>query len=314
MNNKIELTGTWEQSSKNPALGAFILVFICGGLYFFIASIILQVYIYADVFSSGGTVLSGDMYYIDYIKVYIERYKLVSLGFTAVFQYLGFLVFPILIIKKWHTRQISAYFQYDHIHIPGIILSVAGVFFIMPLVDIISQFFFHLFPVFEKLSELSSPLFIAKNPGEMVFIVFVISITPAVCEEAIFRGYFQRTLQRKFPFPWHFIISGFVFALFHQQTLSLLALFLVGVYLGYIYYCFTSLYVSMAAHSVYNFIIIYLLNTKAAPAFLFTENGNYQPSIVFISLALFLLLLYFIYKIRQKSQVYNPDEETEPAL
>ncbi|MBN2440796.1 MAG: CPBP family intramembrane metalloprotease [Spirochaetales bacterium] len=306
--NNLTLSGTWEQSSRNPLVAAFILVFICGGLYFFIASLILQLYVTVDIITSHGSVFTGDMDYVDYIKEYISRYKIVSLSFTAVFQYLGFLVFPILVIKKWHTPQIKEYFHYDHLHLPGIILSVFGVLFIMPLVDIISNFFFNLFPVFEKLSELSTPLLQANNPGEMIFIVFVISITPAICEEAIFRGYFQRTLQRKLKFPWHFIISGFVFALFHQQTLSLVALFLVGIYLGYIYYCFSSIYVSMAAHSLYNFILIFFLNSKEKPGFLFTENGDYHVPVVLVSLVLFLLVIFFIYTFRMREP--EPSEDS----
>jgi len=258
-----------------------------------------------------GSVFSGDMNYIEYVKEYINRYKYVSLSLTAIFQYVGFLVFPILVIKKWHTSQISEYYQYNHLHVPGVILSVLGIFFIMPLVDIISRFFFYFFPVFEKLSELSQPLLTARNPFELIFIIFVISITPAICEEAIFRGYFQRTLQRKLKFPWHFIISGLVFALFHQRTLSLLALFLVGAYLGYIYYCFSSIYVSMAAHCVYNFILIFLLNTENPPSFLFTEQGYFSLPVVGVSLILFLFIIVFIYKnrkIKTEEEMVHPDE------
>jgi uncharacterized protein len=258
-----------------------------------------------DSIISGQFISPGDMSIIEYIKEYNRQYKDISLSLTAFFQYALFLVFPILIIKKWHTQQISEYFRYDHLHIPGILLSVLGVVFIIPAVFIISQFFFSFFPVFEKLSEISEPLLKTGSLAETLFVLFVISITPAVCEEAIFRGYFQRTLQRKIPFPWHFIISGFVFALFHQQPLSLLSLFLVGVYLGYIYYCYSSIYVSMAAHCIYNAIVIFIYNSENPPAFLFTGEGNFHPSVVFFSLVFFLLVVYLIYVTRMK----ETDEE-----
>lgn len=309
--NKIVLTGSWEKSSRNPLIGAFILVFICGGLYFFIASFILQVYVIIDSLISGNFSFSADMNLIDYIKEYYRQYKHVSLTLTAVFQYLMFLVFPVIIIKKWHTSQINEYFQYHHLHVTGILLSVLGVIFIIPIVFMISQFFYRLFPVFERLSEITEPLLTTKNPVEMLFTIFVISITPAVCEEAIFRGYFQRTLQRKLPFPWHFIISGFVFALFHQHPFSLLALFLVGTYLGFIYYCYSSIYVSMAAHCIYNLIVIIIYNTNTGPSLLFTENGDFHNLVILFSLILFLLLVFLIYMTRMKTideEMVYPDE------
>jgi membrane protease YdiL (CAAX protease family) len=152
----------------------------------------------------------------------------------------------------------------------------------------------------EKLSEISLPLFKAQHPHELIFIFFVLSVTPALCEEILFRGYFQRTLQRKLAFPWHFIVSGGIFALFHQQPLGLPALFLVGAFLGFIYYCSSSIYTSIAVHFLYNFLLILVLNLETPPSFLLTEDGHYHMPVVVISLILFALTAAGIYLSRSQ--------------
>ena len=76
VNNKILLSGTWEQSSKNPLLAAFILVFIVGGVYSFFGSLIVNVYIIIDAYVLHGlSGISGDMDFIELMKAYYMRYK-----------------------------------------------------------------------------------------------------------------------------------------------------------------------------------------------------------------------------------------------
>jgi membrane protease YdiL (CAAX protease family) len=300
MKRDIPLTGTWEREGKNPLIASFILIFVVGGLYSFIPSIIVNIYIGIDGALGGFRFTDDTLDFIELYKSFYHRYKYVILTLTSVFQYGFFFIIPILVIKKWHTTRIGAYVQSDHLHVPALILSLCGVIFIIPLVDSISRFFYYLFPVFEKLSEISLPLFKAQHPPELIFTFFVLSFTPALCEEVLFRGYFQRTLQRKLSFPWHFIISGGIFALFHQQPLGLPALFLIGAFLGFIYYCSASIYTSIAVHFLYNFIIILSVNLETLPAFLVTENGHYHIPIVIISFILFALVAIAIYLTRSK--------------
>ena len=68
----------------------------------------------------------------------------------------------------------------------------------------------------------------------------------------------------------------------------------------------------MAAHGIYNFILICLLNIKEIPAVLVTEKGYFRMQVIVVSLVFFLLVVYFIYRTRiRKSDVemvYTTDE------
>jgi membrane protease YdiL (CAAX protease family) len=315
--NRILLSGTWEKPGRNPLVAAFILVFVTGGIYFSAGSFTFTIYFYIDYFLGGAqNIFSKDMDYFEMLTTYYTRYKFTALFNTLLFQYLLFFLFPVLVIRKWHTPQIFRYFKYNRFHLKGTLLSVCGVFFIIPLVDAISRLFYVFFPVFERLSEISKPLLTAKNPAEYGFIVLAIAITPAICEEAVFRGYFQRTLERKLKFPLHFIISGTVFALFHQSTFTLLALILVGAYLGFLYYCYSSIYVTMAVHFIYNFTLIVLTNLKELPDILVTGKGYFRLPVVGTCLALFAGLVFLIYrsKVKQIDEELVYPEEVSPSV
>ncbi|MBN1695939.1 MAG: CPBP family intramembrane metalloprotease [Spirochaetales bacterium] len=300
MERTIRLNGTWEKGGKSPLFASFILVFITGGLYSFIPSIIANLYVGIDAALGGFTFSFDDFNFIDIYSAFYRRYKYFILILTFFFQFGLFLTVPLLIMRKWHTTDIGAYIQSDHLHLPAILLSLLGVFFVIPIVDATSRFFYFLFPVFERLSEIARPLYKIESIPELIVTLTGLSLTPAICEEFLFRGYFQRTLQRKLSFPWHCLVSGLVFALFHQNPLGLPALFLVGFFLGFIYYCSGSIYTSMAVHFLYNVLIILSVDSSNLPTFLVAENGFYRLPILVASVPLFILVSIGIYLVRSK--------------
>ena len=74
----------------------------------------------------------------------------------------------------------------------------------------------------------------------------------------------------------------------------------------------------MAAHCIYNFILIFLLNTENPPDFLFTEQGDFSMPVVGVSLVLFILIVVFIYKSRKiktdEEMVHSDEIEAEESV
>jgi len=290
--------GYFEKEGKNPILASFILILLIGALYFFIQSLIVYTYRIIDY------VIYRDKYintfdFIEAVKQIYQRYKYPLLITLFICQF-GILLFPtIYLFKRWHFKNTAKYFYLKNFDLPAVILSMIGALSVIPLVDLTSRISFYFFPILKKLSEAVTPLFSANNnPLEYALLIIVIGLTPAICEEVVFRGYFQRTLSRKIKEPWHYILSGFIFALYHQRPLGILALTLVGVYLGFIYYRFKSLYTSMSAHFIYNTTIVLIMNLSFLNTFL--EN-NYTP-ILLLSSSLFIIngIIIFLYSLRKK--------------
>ena len=83
------------------------------------------------------------------------------------------------------------------------------------------------------------------------FLLFI-SVAPGVCEEVFFRGYFQRRLQRRWS-PWAAIgVTSLLFALFHMVPHTVVAVFPLGVWLGWIAWRTGSIWPGVVCHAFVN--------------------------------------------------------------
>jgi membrane protease YdiL (CAAX protease family) len=166
-------------------------------------------------------------------------------------------------------------------------VSLAGTLFLVPVSGGIARWLLSFFPALARWSRVGEALIVDPRPWPLAATLLAIAVTPGLCEEVLFRGYLQRTLQRRLAFPWHFLLSGALFALFHQQVLSLPSLLIVGFYLGFVYHRFGSLYLTMLCHFLYNAVLILLANFPPGWPALFAMDGGFRWSVVAGSAALF---------------------------
>jgi len=297
------LNGSWEKVGRNPAIASLIIVLVLGSIYFMagnVASIGIIVARAVIAARKGGVAQfmgglgnspsSGD--WLESLRKSYAENRTWILALTDACQYIFFLLAGSLLVRKWFSTDLAKYSRYTRPSPFGILAGVAGAILILPVVDAISWVVDSFFPSLTKFNEVASALYQWDTPLEAAFVFFSISITPAICEEFIFRGVFQRGLQRRLRFPWSFICSGTVFAIFHQSPLATPALIPVGILLGFLYWAFDSIWAGMAMHATYNGIIL-LLTNKALPLPGFMENGNYLSWPVWITGACGLALLCY---------------------
>ena len=160
----------------------------------------------------------------------------------------------------------------------------------------------------EVIRNLGYQLFSAGSLSEFITLVFIIAVTPAICEEIFFRGYVQRTMERTLGVK-SFVITGIIFGLFHMQPLSLITLSILGILFSFFYYRSKSIFPSSAAHFINNFIAILLLYFQtqfAENKFLLEANIPLIWVIISIFVAAGLLLLYL--KVTKKSVPKHRDQ------
>lgn len=147
--------------------------------------------------------------------------------------------------------------------------------------------------------------FIRLLAGELSFrsvlaalLVFV--LTPAICEELLFRGYFQKSLALNIKPGRAVLFTGVVFALFHMEWFNLLPLTLLGWYIGYLYLKTDNLLVPAVAHGVNNLGalgILYLGGAQAQSGAVAASSPVFSwPWLVLVVVTLFsfsLLIRYF---------------------
>lgn len=99
-----------------------------------------------------------------------------------------------------------------------------------------------------------------SSPSGLLSVIISLSLA-GVCEEFTFRAFLQNTINRKYSFIPAVLVSSLAFGLFHfdPQLVYIIATFLAGLVLGYIFHHWQSYVASAAAHSTVNIIILAIM-------------------------------------------------------
>jgi len=266
------LDGSWEQPGRNPLRAGIAGLLLCGALYSTIGAIVLSI-IAAIVTAHDPSWVRGTGF-VDFLLGYYKKLQVPILVVTAVMEYAVFLGLTLVLVRAWHSSRPARYLAYTRPRALDLVLSGLGAITVVPLAELLDSWSYYLFPVLRQLRGGEAALLGIHSPGQLVLVVFAISITPAICEEAIFRGWLQRTIRRRASAVLSIVVTGVIFALFHMSPLSVVALAFVGFYLGFLFERFGTLFASMTAHCLYNLTIIGLVNIDIPWRWLTTSSGD----------------------------------------
>jgi len=119
--------------------------------------------------------------------------------------------------------------------------------------------------VFDQLNEM-----IEKSYGSLltpnsfiegIIVVLVVAVTPAICEEVMFRGYIQKSFELKYNKFLGALLTAVFFGMFHFNPYALIPLIALGLFFGYAAYKTDSIFVPIILHFANNFaaVILYFI-------------------------------------------------------
>lgn len=102
--------------------------------------------------------------------------------------------------------------------------------------------------------------FFSENSNTHFFVlVLALAILPAIAEELFFRGVIQNMLQKSgMTGMAAIVVTGFSFSVMHLEFDNFVAIWMMGIVLGWLYYYSQNLWVSIIAHFLNNFSMIAL--------------------------------------------------------
>lgn len=140
-------------------------------------------------------------------------------------------------------------------------------------------------------------------------VIAVVAITPAVCEEVMFRGYIQKSFELKFkPFLGAFITAIF-FGIYHFNPYAFLPLTALGFYLGYSAYKSNSILVPVVLHFLNNLsavILFMVLGDSELEQSKAISPAELTPTLISLSyqIILFVIVIFGIqYYYRKKQRI-----------
>lgn len=151
--------------------------------------------------------------------------------------------------------------------VAGALLVVAGAMPVAWGIGWLQSFFL---PIPWEMLEGLEDLVTADTPGRLAWLLLLLAVTPAICEEIVFRGVLlggTRTLT-----PWRFVLlNGVVFGAFHlsfETAIRFLPTAWLGIVLAWTVWRTRSLWTGVLMHVVNNGAIVILASTPALRAVL----------------------------------------------
>ncbi len=234
--------------------------------------------------------------------------------FMTMVSQLVFILIPTLIFARWQDVSYSEIFKLKAPSLFEVLIAIVGTLSLQS----IAQVYLYLqdiiipiekiSPIFETLRKMVERTYLilisAKSPIEFAFVALVVAVTPAVCEELLFRGLVQYNLSKAINYKLGFIITGVVFAMYHANPFSFIPLVALGIYFGYLVYRSESIFLAILAHFINNFTAAYFYYAFGKEEII-QGVGASLFVVVFFSLAIFISSIYAleILHINKKSNV-----------
>jgi len=273
------------------------------------------------LFQFGGGLLFLAIFGTDLSSANVNAMRL----FNVAGQILFILAPAIILAKLVYVDKISPILRIKLPTIKEIAVFIVGLVIIIPLLqsfiyvqNYIIQQLAEAIPLVQYLKETADSLdklmensygiiLNANSIFEMIFVILVVSVTPAICEEVFFRGFTQKSLEYSMKPFWAILFTSFAFALYHFNPYGMIALTILAMYLGFTAFQSKSILIPIILHFINNFISIVsyyiwgndeLMNTSIVKPNEFTLHIF---SFILLT-ALFFLFLFYVKKNYHKFQ------------
>jgi membrane protease YdiL (CAAX protease family) len=233
-----------------------------------------------------------------------------------------FILLPALLFAKWIYSDVGKIIRIRIPDLKELGLFTIGIIILTPLLQsllYIQNFYLEIWAknisfintlksFFDSLNEMVEKtygnLLSASNVFELLLVVIVVAIVPALSEEAMFRGFIQRSFELKYKKYLAAIITALFFSAYHFNPYGFIPLFILGAFFGFAAYKSKTLLVPMFLHFLNNFSAVMLYHfigddelIKSDPTINADEFSSYVMmffglSVLFIGLIIFINKYY----------------------
>ena len=270
------------------------------------------------LYQIGGSLLTLLIFGFDIESANINAMRLMTIGGQIMF-----ILLPALVFAKLIYEDVGTIIRFKLPNWKEILVFVGGLAILTSLLQsylyiqnyLLNQVAEHIYFV-QKVKELLDTLdkLVTETYAELLrstsifeasFIVIVVAVIPAICEETFFRGYVQKSFEFRIKPIWAAALTAVFFALYHFNPYGLLALFALGFFFGYSAYKSNSIFIPLILHFLNNLISI-------VAYFIFGDDELMQPDVIDpgeiginIFLFIFFLVVFAFYIILVNKQYHK---------
>lgn len=147
------------------------------------------------------------------------------------------------------------------------------------------------------------------GPVDLIAMLLLVAVLPAICEEFFFRGVLQRLFIQISRRPWvGIIITGILFSAFHGQFFGFFPRLLLGILLGAIYWFSGSIWPAILGHLINNAIQVVMVYQDKT---FIDKEPVIQPLYVILSVLAIIGIVWYMNRITQThfGELYDTDDD-----
>lgn len=297
--------GRLERAGFNPLLSAF-LGLVLAFILFQGISTIMTVVMLVFVRDISLEALLADM------PAVLEAHAGDLIIANTVGQVFGLLI-PGIWFARLHSSTWPAFLRLNGVDPRFVILSVIGLVALIPLVQTLGTWSDSLpwpdsIRFFEK-QQMDLIERILLQDFSLLFSISMLALTPAICEEVLFRGYVQRQAERSLGIFWGIAFSGIVFGLYHLRLTQALPLSVLGIFLTWMTWRSGSLVPAILVHLANNAFAA-ILGKMSAEGRIEADLETFEIpwSILFVSLVVLVVVLFAMNRMGAAASLHHQPE------
>ncbi len=257
------------------------------------------------LYQIGGSVLTLAIFGFDLKKADVNAMRLLTVASQLIF-----ILLPALVLARYVYSDVTTALRVRMPKKIELLYFLIGLFILIPLLQnylylqnyafvklsASSSFVASVKEIFDSLDKLVEDaygnLLRASNVFEGTFVILVVAVVPAFCEEVLFRGFIQTSLELKSTAFKGALFTALFFGLYHFNPYGLIPLIALGLYFGYAVYSTNSIVTSITLHFANNFISI-ILFFYLGDSELLDSSVPAPEDVKGILLQFFLFLIFF---------------------
>jgi uncharacterized protein len=235
-----------------------------------------------------------------------------------------FLLVPAILLARLLDTRISSVFPWRKPHIGETMFAVLSLLFLqealqvylffqdkIPLPDVVEKY---AAPARQMLEEMFRILVGASNVPELLFVILVVAITPAITEELLFRGLIQNSFERRLTPVRAAVWTGIIFGLFHFNPFQVVPLVILGVFFGILRMRSRSMIIAMTVHFLNNGLAVVLTYFRLDDSMVIgaTKGSDVNSASMIAQLVLFTMLFVVSFSsyLRSTNEVQQTSGQT----
>src|SRR6056297_491150 len=249
---------------------------------------------------------------------YSDPHNLKFLKYLQTIQAIGLFILPAFIIGYIFHQQSIRYLRFNPINFYSVILILFIMISALPAINFFAMLnakmqlpaFLSELENWMRQKELSAQALTEAflkmdNAGSLWFNILMIGVLPAIGEELIFRGIFQRLFAEWTKnIHWGILIAAFLFSFMHIQFYGFIPRMILGILLGYLFYFSRTIWAPILGHFINNtmavlFYYFYADQINKEIDSIGASEGSY--GYLLVSIILISSFLFVFYKYQQKS-------------